>query len=88
MKLPSRRARALSLAALLFLSACGGGAATVDEAATSAASTAQAGSDAVGDAPAVPASLLTGDFTTTTGETITLDNFQGQDVVLWYWAPW
>ncbi len=32
--------------------------------------------------------LLSGEFTTLAGETIDLAEFQGEDVVLWFWAPW
>ncbi len=89
MSLFGRRTRIVGFfaAALLLLSACGGGAAEPDASAAPAATTADAG-DATGDAPAVQASLLEGSFTTTAGETIDLAQFQGQDVVLWYWAPW
>ena len=87
MRISRSRIRLTSIAAgaLLVLSACGGGATTADEAATPAPA---ATADAVGDAPAAPASLLVDQFTTVSGETIDLANFQGQDVVLWYWAPW
>ena len=89
MRISRSRIRLTSIAAsaLLVLSACGGGATTADEAAAPATAPA-ATADAVGDAPAAPASLLVDQFTTVSGETIDLANFQGQDVVLWYWAPW
>ncbi len=83
-----RRTRLTSFAAgaLLLLSACGGGATAAEEA--TAPATAPAAADAVGDAPVAAASPLVDQFTTVSGETIDLANFQGQDVVLWYWAPW
>ena len=31
---------------------------------------------------------LVDEFTTTAGTTIDLESLQGQDVVLWFWAPW
>ncbi len=31
---------------------------------------------------------LTDEFSTLAGETIDLASLQGQDVVLWFWAPW
>ena len=90
MSLYTRRSRIVAFlaAALLLLSACGGGATEPTEAATPATTAEADTADATGDAPAVQASLLEGSFTTTAGETIDLANFQGQDVVLWYWAPW
>ena len=37
----------------------------------------------------VPVSpLFQGDFIDLNGESIDLASFEGQDVVLWYWAPW
>lgn len=87
MRLFGRRTKIVGFlaAALLLLSACGGG--TAETTAASAA-TGAAAADAAGDAPVAQASLLSGSFTTTTGETIDLGQFEGQDVVLWYWAPW
>jgi len=67
----------------MLLSACGGGGSTtVDESAA-----APAPADAVGDAPAA-SSPLVDEFTTVSGQTIDLATLQGQDVVLWFWAPW
>lgn len=31
---------------------------------------------------------LVDEFPTLAGETIDLESLQGQDVVLWFWAPW
>ncbi len=31
---------------------------------------------------------LTGLLQSTTGEQVNLENLRGQDVVLWFWAPW
>ena len=36
----------------------------------------------------VAQTLLDGRFETLGGETVDLAAFQGQDVVLWFWAPW
>jgi hypothetical protein len=38
--------------------------------------------------PAVSVPELTGSFTTIGGGQIDLGSLQGQDVVLWFWAPW
>lgn len=35
-----------------------------------------------------PSSPLSGSFTTITGGQIELSSLEGQDVVLWFWAPW
>ena len=35
-----------------------------------------------------PDSPLNGEFTTVGGQSIELASLQGQDVVLWFWAPW
>ena len=35
-----------------------------------------------------PSSPLNGTFATVGGESIDLGSLQGQDVVLWFWAPW
>lgn len=35
-----------------------------------------------------PPSLLTGEFATLAGSSIDLGSLEGQDVVLWFWAPW
>lgn len=41
------------------------------------------------DQPAVETtSPLTGSFETITGGQIELSSLEGQDVVLWFWAPW
>ncbi len=32
--------------------------------------------------------FLVDEFPTLDGETIDLQTLQGQDVVLWFWAPW
>ncbi|MEM7339885.1 MAG: hypothetical protein AAF467_14620 [Actinomycetota bacterium] len=32
--------------------------------------------------------LLAGEVATVNGETIDLGSLEGQDVVLWFWAPW
>ncbi len=39
-------------------------------------------------APETVASGLTGEFATIDGSTIDLNDLRGQDVVLWFWAPW
>ena len=44
--------------------------------------------EASADAADGLSSVLTGEFTTLGGETLDLASLQGQDVVLWFWAPW
>jgi len=39
-------------------------------------------------APAITVPELTGQFSTIGGGQIDLGSLQGQDVVLWFWAPW
>jgi len=97
MKLSASTLRAIALVAALVLSACGGATtttesdasepATAETAATESDAT-ESASAATGDAPVAEESLLTGDFVTTAGQDVNLADFQGQDVVLWFWAPW
>ena len=35
-----------------------------------------------------PPSIFDGNFVDLNGESIDLASFEGQDVVLWFWAPW
>ena len=65
---------ALVLAAALLLTACGGG--TVTESVGAAAGENSANEHLVGAYP------------TLAGFDIDLTTLQGQDVVLWFWAPW
>lgn len=69
--------RLLVLAVLfgLVATACGGGASTANSDAPSA----------LGSAAISP---LAGEFATFGGPSIDLASLQGQDVVLWFWAPW
>ncbi len=62
-----------ALAALA--SACGGS----DQDDTTAAASA---------GPVLDASVLTGEATTISGETVDLAAFADQDLVVWFWAPW
>ncbi len=77
------RALAIALGGALLVSACGAEAST--PAAVGVAPAPGAASD--GEAPGTQA-LLSGEFTTTSGATIDLASLEGQDVVLWFWAPW
>ncbi len=56
---------------------------------TEAAAPAEAGETAESSASeAAGANPLSGEFGTVSGETVDLATYQGQDVVLWFWAPW
>ncbi len=68
----------LAIAALVG-AACGTGGTVAEDAAVepSAAET----TESVGQA-------LSGEFETISGATIDLADFDGRDVVLWFWAPW
>ena len=41
-----------------------------------------------GDAPAPAPGTFSGDFIDLNGETVDFASFEGQDTVLWFWAPW
>lgn len=45
------------------------------------------GSEPEASAPAA-SSVLTGEFATISGGQLELNSLEGQDVVLWFWAPW
>jgi cytochrome oxidase Cu insertion factor (SCO1/SenC/PrrC family) len=80
---PSRR-RAPALAALLVAlalvgAACGGS--DADSATGSATDAASGGAEAT-------ASLFTGEATTVGGESFDLSTLAGQDLIVWFWAPW
>ena len=94
-----RRTRLVSLfgAAALTAAACGSAAEVAvpsDQTATGQAATsaveADSGQEQAESAgqEAVPASLLSGEFETIAGSSIDLASLQGEDVVLWFWAPW
>ena len=76
MSMEPRRLRTaiVAFALALFLAACGGS--SSDQATTA---------DAVDVEPVV---ALSGDFPTVSGAGIDLNSLEGQDVVLWFWAPW
>jgi len=71
----------------LFASACGPAAVEAEEA-TAAAPAAAAATDASDVEEAPEASLLSGQYAIVGGETIDLAQYEGQDVVMWFWAPW
>ena len=92
-----RRTRLVSLfgAVALAAAACGSAAEVAGSSAetatnqtTEAAPAAEAGSGEEAGQEAVPASLLSGEFETIAGSSIDLASLQGEDVVLWFWAPW
>lgn len=74
MDLGRARIGIIALALALFLAACGG----------SASPTAAVPDAAEGET----ASALVGEFPTVSGVGIDLNSLEGQDVVLWFWAPW
>jgi hypothetical protein len=75
----------------LFAAACGGGsdAAVVESAAAEPAPAESTASEQNDDAPSEPApteaSLVA---STIDGGQIDFGSLEGQDVVLWFWAPW
>ena len=73
MQLGRARIGIIALALALFLAACGG----------SASPTAT-----TSDAAATETAALVGEFPTVSGDGIDLNSLEGQDVVLWFWAPW
>ena len=70
-----RRWLAVLLAFLFTASACGG----TNTATSVSGQTSNAASST---------DLFDGEFETVSGETIDLASLQGQDTVLWFWAPW
>ena len=40
------------------------------------------------DGPVLDPSVLSGEVTTISGETFDLGSLAGQDLVVWFWAPW
>ena len=70
------RAAALVTALTLVLAACGGGASTTDASDQPASES----------APAAP--VIQGVFDTVSGAQIDFGSLEGQDTVLWFWAPW
>lgn len=68
------RTAIVAFALALFLAACGGS--LSDQATTT---------DVV---DVEPVAALSGDFPTVSGAGIDLNSLEGQDVVLWFWAPW
>ena len=72
---PSRlRASALGLGLALALAACG------------AEDSVESAGPAAAAAP--PASVFEGEFVSLSGNEVDLGSLEGQDVVLWLWAPW
>ncbi len=73
------RAASAAAALILLLAACGADASTTDTATP-------ASDDAADTTPAGPA--LEGSFATVAGGQLDLGALNGQDTVLWFWAPW
>ncbi len=88
---PRVRGRAASfiLGASLLAAACGGSTTT-----TSAADTSASGDTATADSSAEATTtnagnpLLTGSIGTVSGNQFDMASLEGQDAVLWFWAPW
>lgn len=70
------RAAAVVAALSFVVAACGGGASTTDASAQPASES----------APAAP--VIDGVFDTVSGSQIDFGSLEGQDTVLWFWAPW
>ena len=77
------QALAGAVVVLLFAVGCGGSSDTAVEAASSA-TTSEASADE-GSAPVAEAALVA---STVDGGQIDFASLEGQDVVLWFWAPW
>ncbi|MFK8022345.1 MAG: TlpA family protein disulfide reductase [Ilumatobacter sp.] len=76
----SRRSRAvLGIVAFGFIAAACGGA--------SGGETSTGAQSATDDA-ASPSALFAGEFTDLNGQAVELASFEGQDVIMWFWAPW
>jgi hypothetical protein len=74
------RVASVTVALTLVLAACGGG----DSATASVAS----GSDAGNDETVAAGPAMEGVFATVAGGQLDLGATEGQDTVLWFWAPW
>ena len=80
----------------LIAAACGGAneTAAVDEPTASEAAESDAEAaveedvDAAAETPATDPGLFGGEFIDLNGESIDLASLEGQDTVLWFWAPW
>lgn len=82
---PSTAGKLVALVMSGFLAtACGS--ATVDIETTTPASESEVAEST--DQSSSQSSGLTGQFNTISGESVDLSTYQGQDVVLWFWAPW
>lgn len=68
---------------LVVVSACGEATGTVDAEVAEVAEEAESSTD-IGALP----EELQGLLTSTTGEQVDLASLRGEDVVLWFWAPW
>jgi len=89
---------ALLMAAAVVASACGGGTTDTDDAAGSAADAGADESQATTTEEVTTTeqasttqgepTLLFGEFETLSGATFDLSTVAGEDVVLWFWAPW
>jgi len=85
------RVIALLVAAGIVATACGGPTSTTADSTTPDAEVAAPLGDAPAAEPAGDAganAFLVDQFPTLTGQTLDLADLQGQDVVLWLWAPW
>jgi len=73
------RAASATIALTLLLAACGSDGSTTESTASAAAGN---------DAAAELGFVLEGSFPTVAGGQVDLGAVEGQDTVLWFWAPW
>ena len=72
----------------LIAVACGGATEVVAEPAATGDAPAVTDSGDTAETPAVDPGIYGGDFIDLNGESIDFASFEGQDTVLWFWAPW
>lgn len=85
MRGPSNRLAACLIVAALIATACGSGASSTDTA--NSAEAPLTSSSAETTAVDTHAELF-GTFPTLAGGQLDLGSLEGQDAVLWFWAPW
>ncbi|MEM9561536.1 MAG: hypothetical protein AAGA93_02895 [Actinomycetota bacterium] len=71
------------LSVSLLAAACGG-----SDADTASEAGADAGSGDAANGPVIDDATFSGEAATVSGGTFELGDLAGQDLVLWFWAPW